>query len=250
MTSDSARIAPSETVLTATRQWLAPVRAALDDAFLSACLTGSVLTQGFDPRRQRVNLLVVARTLDLPVLDRLAVAIPVRREPPLFDPLFLTRDQVHASLDVFPVEFLEMQEAHLLLEGEDVLGALTVPRTHLRHQCEHELRGRHLRLRQAYLAAHGDSRALHEALTGMASSFHTQFRTLLRLQGEPLPASLERVIARVAEAYGLHAPGLLAAHLMKQAEGRPSGDEVRARARAFLTEVERLVAAIDRLSVR
>lgn len=244
------RIEPSPEVLESARRWLEPVRAALPGSFLSAYLTGSVLSQGFDPARQRVNILVVARTLDGDLLDRLAHAIPATRHAPHFDPLFLTTDQVRASLDVFPIEFLELAERHLRLEGEDVLGTIVVPRTHLRLQCEQELRGKHLRLRQEYLAAGGDAKRLQRALESLASSFHTQFRTLLRLQGEPVPASLERVIDRLAQLHGLDAAALLGPHLVRHSDKSLTESEVRERYRRFLTAIESLIGAIDGLKLQ
>src|SRR5207249_10872524 len=123
---------------------------------LAAYLSGSVLTQGFDPRQSRINLLVVARSLAVPTLERLRQATPVSKKPPHFDPLFLTGGQIEKSLDSFPIEWLEIQERNLLIEGEDVFRLLEVPRTYLRLQCEHELRGKHIQLRQAYLLSRSE----------------------------------------------------------------------------------------------
>src|SRR5215475_15666140 len=53
-----SRIEPSQEIMVASRQWLAPVREALGHEFLGAYLTGSVLTQGFRPERSSVNILV------------------------------------------------------------------------------------------------------------------------------------------------------------------------------------------------
>ena len=250
MSHTPLRIEPPAALLDAARGWLAPVRSALEGSFLGAYLTGSVLLQGFEPSRQRVNILVVARTLEGELLDRLAAAIPVSKRPPHFDPLFLTRAQIEASLDVFPIEFIEIQECHLRLEGEDVLGGITVPRTHLRHQCEQELRGKHLRLRQEYLAAGHDAKRLQHALDALASSFHTQFRTLLRLQGETVPASLERVIDRISQLHGLDAGALLEPHLVRREDRELRESEVRTRYRRFLTAIESLIQSIDRLELR
>lgn len=244
------RIEPPAALLDAARHWLAPVRGALEGSFLSAYLTGSVLVQGFDPARQRVNILVFARSLEGDQLDRLAAAIPVTRKPPHFDPLFLTRAQMDASLDVFPIEFIEILECHLRLEGEDTLGDVDVPRRHLRIQCEHELRGKHLRLRQEYLAAGRDAKRLPLVLDELASSFHTQFRTLLRLQSEPVPASLERVIDRIAQLHGVDAAALLGPHLVRHRKDTMSESEVRDRYRRFLAAIEALIASIDGLKLQ
>lgn len=248
MHASESRIEPAAETLDATRRWLAPVRQALGTEFLSAYLTGSVLNAGFDPQASRINVLVISRSLPPETLDRLAAAIPVTKKPPHFEPLFLAKAQIASSLDVFPMEWLDLLERHLRLEGEDMFDGMQVPRTWLRHQCEHELRGKHIRLRQEYLASGGRAERLREVLAGVASGFHTLFRTLLRLRGEDPPASTERVVERVAEAYGLDARALLGAWLVRYTR-KSDGQDVKDLYRRFLAEIERLIGAIDTLRV-
>jgi len=76
LTHGELRIEPAHEILEAARRWLDPVRATLGQEFLSAYLTGSVLTQGFDPRTSRVNVAIVARALPVEVLDAEAPGIP------------------------------------------------------------------------------------------------------------------------------------------------------------------------------
>jgi hypothetical protein len=247
-TTSTRRIQPAPETLDAARRWLEAPRAALGPEFLAAYLSGSVLTDGFDPKRSNVNVLVVARSLDGGVLDSLAASLRGRTaRGPVIEPMFLTRRQIEKSLDVFPIEWLELKERHLLLEGEDVLSGLDVPRTYLRLQCEHELRGRHIRLRQAYLVAPHGAEELGEVLRAGASSFDTLFRTLLRLQGEDPPADAGRVVERIAERFALDAQGLLGAHVFRYSGKRHASGEVVEIYRAFLAQIERLVHAIDAL---
>jgi hypothetical protein len=248
-TQDDFRIEPSAQVVELARKWLAPVRAAVGPEFIAAYLTGSVLTQGFNPKHSHVNVLVVARSLDGPRLDAVACSLPVQRKPPLIEPLFLTRGQIESSLDSFPIEWLEIQERHLHLDGDDVFSGLEVPRTTLRLQCEHELRGKHIQLRQTYLLHRSDGAVLARLLRASASGFATLFRTLLRLRGEPLPAEPARVIQRVADLYQLDAQGLLSAHLFRYSTRRYKAEEVLTLYHRFLAEVERLIGALDGLSL-
>ncbi len=249
MSQDEGRIQPGEEILSATREWLAAVRGALGAEFLSAYLHGSVLTQGFDPARSHINLLVIARSLDGPVLDALARSIPKPGKRFRFQPLFMSQLGIEKSLDSFPIEWLEIQERNLLLEGADPLRDMDVPRTYLRVQCEHELRGKHLQLRQAYLLSHADPAALQQLLEASASGFATLFRTLLRLAGETPPADAARVIERVADRFQLDAEGLLIAYLVRSGGKRLSKEETAATFRRFLDQIQRLVVAIDLLPV-
>lgn len=241
------RIEPPGPILDATRHWLQPVRAALGQEFVAAYLTGSVLQHGFDPQHSAVNLLVVARALPASVLNAVARALPAQKSPPRVEPLFLTRHQIESSLDVFPIEWVEIQERHLRLEGDDVFGALEVPRTYLRLQCEQELRGKHIRLRQAYLLHHGDAAEMGRALRASASGFATLFRTLLRLCGETPPADPARVIERLAELFKLDTQALLSAHLFRYSTRRYPAGEVLAIHQRFLSEVGKLVESLQDL---
>jgi len=240
---------PPTDTLAAIRAWLAPVRSALGDEFVAAYLYGSVLRQGFDARHSRVNVLVVTRTLDLPVLDALRTAIPEDKKPPHVSPLFLTLRQIEESLDVFPIEWLDIHERHLVLDGQDVLGGLKVPRSNLRLQLEQELREKLITLRQTYLASGRHPETLEPVLRAGASSFATLCRSLLRLREETPPGPTGAVIERVAEVYRLDAEALRSAHVVRHSDRRFKGPEIQSHYRRFMVEVERLVNAIDEMRV-
>jgi len=246
-TTRELRVRPSQEILGATRAWLEPVRNALGPHFVAAYLTGSVLTEGFETRKSRVNILVLSRELSADVLDRLARSIPASKKATVrIEPLFMTERNIEMSLDSFPIEWLEIQERHMLLEGDDLVGRLDVPRGALRLQCEHEIRGKHVRLRQAYLQHHNDPEVLREVLIEAASGFAALFRTLLRMREEPVPASAAHVVERTAEVFGLDPQGLLGPHLVRYAGGQPAA-QIPGIYRTFLAQLDRLVVAIDQL---
>jgi hypothetical protein len=245
---DASRTEPSPEIFAAARAWLDPVRQALGSEFLACYVTGSVLSVGFDPKQSRVNLLILTRSLEIGTLDAVAAAMPRDgRKPPRFDPLLLTERQMRHSLDAFPIEWIEIQETHLLLEGQDVLEGLDVPRDNLRLQCEHEMRTKLLRLRQVYLQSSRDPVALGPVLNAAASSFATLFRTLLRLRGETPPGGTPRVVERVADVYRLDARALIGAYQARFSDRPFKGPEMVDLYRRFLVEIERLVDVIDAL---
>ena len=55
-------------------------------------------------------------------------------------PLIMTQDYIQNSLDSFPLEFLEIQQHHLCLFGQDSFAELSFYQPHLRLQCERELK--------------------------------------------------------------------------------------------------------------
>ena len=249
MAPPDPRHEPGAALVEAARRWLTPVRASLGSDFVAACLTGSVLTSGYDPKHSHVNVLVLARTLNPATLEGLASASPKQMRAPFFDPLFITRAELESSLDVFPIEWLDVTERYLLLAGEDVFATLVVPREQLRLQIEHDLRGKHLRLRMQWLAHAQRPSELRRSLAANASGYHAIFRALLRLRGEQAPASHAKTVDRVAAVFTLNAAALRGAHELRYPERRYSDAEARERYRAFLAEIERLVTAIDQMPV-
>ena len=163
-------------------------------------------------------MLVVARSLDVDGARRGSrSAIPAEaKQPPHFEPLFMTESQIEKSLDSFPIEWLEIQERHLLLEGDDVLAGLEVPRTYLRLQCEHELRGKHIQLRQAYLRIAGDPASSSRVLAARGERLrHAVPHAAAAARRAAARRAPAHVIERVADLFELDAQGLLGAHLVR-----------------------------------
>ena len=65
--------------------------------------------------------------------------------PHFFDP-----KHIETSLDVFPMEFMDIKDQHKVLLGKDPLHGISVDLKNLRHECESELKGKLLHLRAFY----------------------------------------------------------------------------------------------------
>jgi hypothetical protein len=140
-------------------------------------------------------LLIVVKSLDLDTLR--AIGEPVRRwlkgghpVPRLFSPPLIAE-----ASDVFPIEFLDIAANHVLLYGENPFAALKIDRTHLRIQCERELREKMMRLREAFVQANDRAPAIRRLLAESFNNFVTAFRGCLHLSGEPVPVHNSDVIA-------------------------------------------------------
>ncbi len=113
----------------------------------------------------------------------------------------LSRDEARDAADVFPIEYLDLQQHRQVLAGEDLFANVTrFPREH-RQQVEHELRTQLLRLRGRYPLA-GDAKALSRLMTESAGTFLTLFRHALAALGEPLVMDKDAVAAAAARRFG------------------------------------------------
>ena len=117
----------------------------------SAVLYGSAARGDWIPGRSDVNLMLVVEDASPEPLRRLTPAITAWHGAGFTPPLIIGREEWRRAADVFPIEITDMRLSYRLLHGEDPLDALAVDADDLRRAIESELRGKLVRLRQAYV---------------------------------------------------------------------------------------------------
>jgi hypothetical protein len=101
-------------------------------------------------------------------------------------PVVLTRREFARSLDAFPVEFGEIIDSHETLFGDDPFAGLSVAPADLRRACESRTRSLLLHLREDYMEAAGDARAVSGLIVDSAPDFAAIVGLLARLDGRRL----------------------------------------------------------------
>jgi hypothetical protein len=114
----------------------------------------------------------------------------------------------------------EGRHAHRLLAGKDPWQGITVRREDLRHQLEHELMGKLVRLRQAYGTLWGEPKRLGKVIVASAPGFLTMLRTVLRLSGKAVPVRPAQLLGAAAAVIGFSTDGL--GPLVQYVEGGPA----------------------------
>lgn len=223
------------------------VRDLYGEGVISVVLYGSALGPDWVPEVSDLNLLVVLREVGQEQLEQALKYVKKWRKARI-NPLFLDPRYIETSTDAFPIEFLEMKERHRLLWGEDPLEELEVSQENLRLQCEQELKGKWLRLRQAYLETEGHPKPLQRLIRDSLSSFSAVLSALLRLKGfEIPPREFLEVITQVEEALGLELGAFREAHQLKLGGQSPGRAALNALFARYLNEVRQLARAADRL---
>lgn len=173
-------------------------RAAAGANLESIILYGSAATGEFQPKFSNLNLFCVLGDCSLVALEAVAPAAKWwerQRQPP---PLLMTRRELERSIDVFPIEMMDMTQHYRVLFGADVLQGIQVPRDLHRIQVEYELREKLLLLRQQLLLASGSRSRTWELLLRSAPSFLTLFRHSLIALGKTPPAQKTEVAVALA----------------------------------------------------
>jgi hypothetical protein len=228
-------------------EFLSRMRQAAGENLQSVILYGSAVDGEFHPKFSNVNLLCVLRETSFAALQAVAPAVKWWTRHKYDAPLLFAREELERSADVFSIELLDMQQQHRVLYGEDVLQGVKIPLHFHRAQLEYELREKTILLRQRLLLASGDKNRLWELLLGSFSAFATLFRHVLVAMGDSAPKSKREAIQALASRIQLDPSAFLQLLDIREAKANRKDLDVRDVARRYLTAVQQVTAAVDKM---
>jgi hypothetical protein len=223
------------------------LRAAAGANLESVVLFGSAVAGDFHPEFSNVNLFCVIRDSSFAALQSLAPAVKwwnAQKQPP---PLFMTRDEIEHSTDVFTIELLDMQQHHRVLFGEDVVQGLSIPGSLHRLQVEYELREKLALLRQHLLLASGNDSRMWELLLRSVSSFATLFRHALIVLGHDAPVGKREAVEALSKRIGFDASGILQVLDVRERKSDRKKFNVTDVFSRYLAALEQVADAVDRM---
>ena len=224
------------------------LRAAHGDNLASIVVYGSVAAGDQVELRSDHNLLIVLNQITLEDLrlsqtttrDWLSLGQPM--------PIYFTVEELKSAADVFPIEFLQMEQARKVLHGRDPFEFVEISRTNLRHQTEYELRTKLIQLRRLYIPASNSAEKLAALMSDSLASFAAIFRAvLILLDQEPPPGKPDSVRA-TARLVGLEeAPFERIFELRAKTGSTLTATEANTLFSAYLTQIEQVIKAVDRI---
>jgi hypothetical protein len=228
-------------------EFVSRMRAAAGANLESVILFGSGAAGDFHSGFSNVNLFCVIRDSSFAALQELAPAVKwwdSQKQPP---PLFMTADELARSADVFTIEFLDMQQHHRVLFGEDVVKNLSIPTSLHRVQVEYELREKLALLRQHLLIASGNDSRLWEVLLRSVSSFSTLFRHALIVLGQDAPVGKRDAVQALSKQVGFDASGILQVLDVRERKSERKLFDVAGVFSRYLAAIEQTTAAVDKM---
>lgn len=190
-------------------------------------VTGSAVTPDFQELSSNINSVIILNKMHLDFLHFLAPLGRKYHANHLGTPLVMTAQYIEDSLDVFPMEFLDLKLLHQTVYGADVFGALTIQPEHLRLQCEREIKTRLLALWQGYIAHLGQKDAIAGLLLRSAKDLFPLLRGVLFLKGTKPPVSRRDVVAAVEELIPIDRSALELVLSFQHPQGKPTEDVIR-----------------------
>jgi predicted nucleotidyltransferase len=213
---------------------------------LSVILYGSAATEEFHEGHSDLNILCITKSLGRDDLGKLHAASAWWAKKGHPAPLFFTLNELHHSADIFAIELLDIQAAHRVLHGEDVIASLHIPMDRHRLQVERELRNNTLRLRQHYLKHPADSRKTLELMTSSISSFAALFRHALIALGENPPPTKRSTMDRLGSVLGFDPAPFHTIFEIREGHKRERDVDVQATFDAYLDRVSKVAEEMDR----
>jgi len=174
----------------------------------AAVLFGSAARGQHIPGWSDINILLVLPAITPGLLRAAGPAFRRWREEAGGVPLIFTVAEWGRSADAYPLELAEMHTCYDVLRGIDPLLGLVVRPHDLRLAVERELRGKLMRLRQAWAVAGDDIDQMSELLRRSAGSIMLLCRGVVLLVGENPPLEPTALIAAAARVTGFPADAI------------------------------------------
>src|SRR5215467_3145045 len=149
------------------------------------------------------DILVVLNRIDPLALKRSRPIIERWREAGNPLPLYISREEIGQSAEVFPAEFIDLSRGRLVLAGQDPFEGFRVPDRNLKHQLEYELESKLIRLRTLYMTISATPSSQMRLMRDSLASFSGLFRHVIGLLGHEAPCEKSQSIADLADLLNL-----------------------------------------------
>jgi hypothetical protein len=190
------------------RDYVALLRRLGGENVLALTVFGPAAGIDFDPDERSATSVLIVDHVDLSMLLRLASGGGKLGKQGIAAPLVMTPVYIQASLDTFPLELLDIQARHLTLFGPDHFADLRLEPSHVRLQCERELKTVLIAMRQGLLACRGDNRSIDALEAEAGENLRRTLRGLVWLKGDKSLTDPERMLALLRQTTGRPLPGL------------------------------------------
>jgi predicted nucleotidyltransferase len=216
----------------------------------SVVLYGSAAAGDFMTAASDYNLLIALK--EIRPRDLRAAQAPMREWQRMGHPLpvYFTINELKTAVDVFPIEFHQMEKARLVLYGIDPLEGVKISDEFLRHQTEYELRSKLIQLRRHYIPASVSVEKLTDLMHQSLKSFAAIFRAVLILHGIDPPVGKREIVQLTVKHLKISGTPFERIFEMRERGVSNSFDEVSANRlfSDYMEQIENVIEAVDKVN--
>lgn len=215
----------------------------------SIYIIGSAVTSDFDEKTSDVDSLIVLKEKVLDIFDFMAPIGKKYGKKKIRAPIIMTIDYIETSLEVFPIQFLNMKTINKHVYGEDVLQDITIDKSDLRLVCERELKGWIQNLGQAYIKSLGNDRIIRELYVSFLSAYIPIFRAVLFLYDRKMPEGRSGVLDEFEEVMDIKMNVFRELVKIKTLKYKPSHSELKKDFHDIYNTLDHIAKKVDELQV-
>jgi len=216
------------------------------DKIVSIFLYGSVTGPDYHPKTSDINIAVVMEDISLNALNPILKTIKKTLARKITVPLFLTPTHIKMSTDTFPIEFSTMKDSRCVLMGEDILSDISVKNEDLRTECEYQLKGKLLTIRQAYLEQALNKKGVEWLVKESFRGLMPVFQSLLKIKlGNVVPRQKKEILDKLAEEFNVDVSSFLEILHDQEDDGKIGGKSAILFLNEFLETLQKLTEIVD-----
>lgn len=215
----------------------------------SIYLIGSAVTSDFDAKISDVDSLIIMKEKNLDIFEFVARIGNKYGKRKIRAPIIMTYEYLQSSLEVFPVQFLNMKTVNEHVYGEDVLRIIKIDKSDLRFVCERELKGWIHNLGQAYIKSLGNDRVLKEMFVSFLSSYIPIFRAILFLFDKDLPKERNTVLDECEKVLNIRMNVFRELVTIKMGKYKPNHEDLKNDFQKMYNVLDEISKIIDKLQI-
>jgi hypothetical protein len=150
-------------------------------------------------------------------------------------------------MDTFPMEFMDIRDTGCVLFGKDVFSDLREDREDLRKECEYQIKGKILTIRQAYLEQATSRRSLEVLLKKAFRSLMPVLRSVYRLKSGESVLSKEELLERLGSETGVDTSSFSELLADKKNDGKIGQKKPEDFLKDLLEQLEKVSKYVDEL---
>ena len=158
------------------------IKECFKDNLKSVILYGSAVTDSFNAASSDINILILINKNNANSFVEFGKKSKKIDRKYRFSILILTFEEFINSADVFPMEYHDIYDCHIVIHGENIEGMLKLTSNNLRHQLEERLRGFSNLFRQAIVDSDGNLKILKQTTAIVPGAIKPILRSALRLK--------------------------------------------------------------------
>ncbi|MBN2408028.1 MAG: hypothetical protein JXJ19_10075 [Elusimicrobia bacterium] len=191
------------------------------------------------------SILILLNEIDTDILISNS-AVSGRLQKSGYIPLYLTRDYIETSSDVYPLEYIRMKKADSIYHGSNLLDSIEISQENIRLESEQKIKGSLIRLTQIILEAGKNMRKLSRTCFLAIDDLSMGLGGMLYLAGAKISGKTSDLIDNAERHFKIDLGVFKTVDRWKNGS---APEDAKKTVYAFYEKIEELAALVDGMAV-